>query len=64
MNDTDVESLKRLRIQFKTREDELKGFEILLDSGMMTFSTADDKYLINGRQCKMLQEKNIQYVCE
>lgn len=64
MNDPDVEALKRLRIQFKTKEDELKEFEILLDSGMPTFSTTGNRYVINGLQCKMLQEKNIQYVCE
>jgi len=64
MNDPDVEALKRLTIHFKTKEDELRGFEILLDSGMPTFSTTGNRYVVNGLQCKMLREENIQYVCE
>jgi hypothetical protein len=59
MNDT-----KRTKIRFKTERDELKGFEILLRSGIPTHATADDKYIITDKQCKMLKEKNIEYECE
>jgi hypothetical protein len=56
-----IKDLNSLKIRFKSSEAELKGFEVLLKSGMPTRAVADDKYIINELQCRMLKSNDIDY---
>jgi len=62
MNGNSGETVKYLWIKFKTKNDELKGYGVLLDSGMPSSSTADDRYKINELQEKMLKRKHVAFV--
>ncbi len=62
MNDNNGKNMKYFWIRFKTNEDEVKGYGVLLDSGMPTSSTADDRYMINGEQEQMLKKKHVAFV--
>ncbi len=62
MNENSGETMKYLWIKFKTKNDELKGYGVLLDSGMPSSSTADDRYKINKLQEKMLKRKHVAFV--
>jgi hypothetical protein len=59
---TDISELKPVVIRFPTEEEELKGFGVLLDSGMPVHTTADDVYTINELQCNLLRQKGINYI--
>lgn len=61
---TDISELKPVVIRFPTEEEELKGFGVLLDSGMPVHTTADDVYTINELQCSLLRQKGISYIRE
>jgi capsule polysaccharide export protein KpsE/RkpR len=61
---TDISELKPVIIRFPTEEEELKGFGVLLDSGMPVHATADDVYTINELQCSLLRQKGIKYIRE
>jgi hypothetical protein len=62
MNDNSCGNMKYFWIKFKTNKDELRGYEVLLDSSMPTSSTADDRYMINELQEKMLKRKHVAFV--
>lgn len=49
------------RVSFPTAKEELRGFEVLMDSGIPTHSTADDKYIINETQYRMLKKQHIEF---
>jgi hypothetical protein len=61
---TDLSQLKPIKVRFKNESDELKGFEVLLNSGMPVHATADDRYIINEVLCNLLTKKGIEYVKE
>lgn len=60
----DISEFKPVVIRFPTEEEELRGFGVLLDSGMPVHATADDIYTINERQCNLLRQKGINYIRE
>lgn len=61
---TDISELRPVIIRFPTEEEELKGFGVLLDSGMPVYTTDDDVYTINELQCSLLRQKGINYIRE
>lgn len=48
-------------IWFTNKKEELKGFRVLLDTGVPTFVTKDDKYVINEFQYNLLKENEIKF---
>lgn len=56
-----LKDLNPLKIRFRSEDAELRGFELLLNSGMPTRATAEDHYFINELQCRMLRDNHIEY---
>jgi len=61
---TDIRQLKPIKIRFRNAKAELKGYELLLNSGMPVHATADDRYIINELQCAMLKKNDVDYIRE
>lgn len=61
---SELSQLKPIRISFQTREDAVRGFYVLLTSGMPVHTTADEKYVVNAVQCNLLSQKGIEYIKE
>jgi len=59
-----VKSPRKRRVWFPNEKAELKGFRILLDSGIPTYATKDDRYIINELQYSLLKESKVEFKSE
>jgi hypothetical protein len=49
------------KIWFPSKTEELRGFKVLLNSGIPTYATNDNKYVINEFQYDLLKENEIKF---
>ena len=55
------DDLEQVKIHFKTKKDEEKGFYSLMISGMPVHGLPNHSYIVNKSQCKILEQKGIEY---
>lgn len=59
-----ISDLNPITIRFQSKEEAVKGFYVLMTSGMPVHTTKDEKYIINEVQCTLLTNKGIQFIRE
>jgi hypothetical protein len=57
----DLDEIEPVKIQFKTKNDEEKGFYSLMISGTPVHGLPNHIYIVNKSQCKMLKQKGIAF---
>jgi hypothetical protein len=56
-----LESLKPVRIHFKTKKDQVDGFYTLMTSGKPVHGLDNGQYIVSHSQCELLDSRNIKY---